>query len=196
MEDQNNPFASPLATNQPVVDPNSPDYMQPLAGRGTRLGAAIIDGIIMFVVFGGPYLWVLTRMYPAIWSPESVVTPGMTPAEAQTAIAQATQPSMAVQLVASLVGILVFIAIHGYLLATNGQTVGKRLLGIKIVRSEGGKPEFGRLIGLRYLPMWLASLIPVVGPFVTGFVDPLLIFRSSRKCLHDNIADTIVVNAE
>ena len=33
---------------------------------------------------------------------------------------------------------------------------------------------------------------------VTGaraLVDALLIFRDSRKCLHDNIADTIVVKA-
>jgi uncharacterized RDD family membrane protein YckC len=28
-----------------------------------------------------------------------------------------------------------------------------------------------------------------------GLIDSLLIFRESRRCLHDNIADTIVVKA-
>jgi hypothetical protein len=39
----------------------------------------------------------------------------------------------------------------------------------------------------------LAS-IPVIGT-IYGLLDVLLIFRASRRCLHDNIADTIVVTA-
>ena len=38
-----------------------------------------------------------------------------------------------------------------------------------------------------------AQLIPVVGMFIP-FVDALLIFRSSNQCLHDQIADTIVID--
>jgi hypothetical protein len=36
-------------------------------------------------------------------------------------------------------------------------------------------------------------MIPV--SYIYPLIDVLLIFRSSRKCLHDSIADTIVVKA-
>ena len=38
------------------------------------------------------------------------------------------------------------------------------------------------------------TFVPIVGAFY-ALVDCLLIFRESRRCLHDNIADTIVVTA-
>jgi uncharacterized RDD family membrane protein YckC len=62
------------------------------------------------------------------------------------------------------------------------------------VRSDGSPASFGRIVGLRYLPTSLITLIPVVGMFY-ALLDCLLIFRRSRRCLHDNIADTIVVTA-
>ena len=40
---------------------------------------------------------------------------------------------------------------------------------------------------------WVIASVPLVGSLY-ALVDALLIFRSSRKCLHDTIADTIVVN--
>ena len=75
-----------------------------------------------------------------------------------------------------------------------GQTVGKRALGIRIVRSDGGRATLGRIFALRYLPVTLLGAIPYVGPLI-GLVDVLLIFRDSRQCMHDQIADTIVVKA-
>ena len=42
--------------------------------------------------------------------------------------------------------------------------------------------------------MWAISIIPVIGSLV-GLIDALLIFRDNRRCLHDNIADTMVVVA-
>ena len=40
----------------------------------------------------------------------------------------------------------------------------------------------------------MIALVPLVG-WMYGLLDVLMIFRDSRKCLHDNIADTIVVKA-
>jgi uncharacterized RDD family membrane protein YckC len=80
------------------------------------------------------------------------------------------------------------------LLVRHGQTVGKRVLGMRILRSDGTRCSPGRIIGLRYGVGFLLTVIPVVGSLY-ALLDALLIFRGSRKCLHDNIADTIVVNA-
>jgi len=95
--------------------------------------------------------------------------------------------------VSLVVNIVLFLLIQGYLLATSGQTIGKKLLGLRIVRSNGERGDAGRVIGLRYLICVLAS-IPVVG-WIFVLIDALMIFRDSRKCLHDNVADTIVVRA-
>ena len=53
---------------------------------------------------------------------------------------------------------------------------------------------FARIAGGLIHILLVIALIPVVG-WLYGLVDALMIFRDSRKCLHDNIADTIVVKA-
>ena len=66
-----------------------------------------------------------------------------------------------------------------YLLtAISGLTVGKRLLGLRVIRTNGGRPGFG----------W-ALLRTVLLLFV---VPPLLSDRDLRG-LHDRASDTIVV---
>ncbi|HTU75883.1 MAG TPA: RDD family protein [Trebonia sp.] len=66
-----------------------------------------------------------------------------------------------------------------YLLtAVSGLTIGKRLLGIRVIRTDGGRPGFA----------W-AALRTVLLFFV---VPPLLSDRDLRG-LHDRAADTIVV---
>ena len=80
---------------------------------------------------------------------------------------------------------------QGYLLIRWGQTLGKRLVKIRIVREEdGGLPGFGRVIGVRVivngiLAVWMAYAL----------IDVLFIFGNSRRCIHDRIAGTKVVNA-
>jgi hypothetical protein len=39
----------------------------------------------------------------------------------------------------------------------------------------------------------LIGMIPYVG-WIFSLADPLFIFGESRRCLHDMLADTIVVN--
>jgi uncharacterized RDD family membrane protein YckC len=164
-----NRFAPPLAHVEDVA-PSGPGT---LAGRGTRLAATLLDAVIAGVAF-----WLLSLVTPInIFSP--------------TAGATSLSRLLLINLV---VGFGLFLVIHGYLLATRGQTVGKALLKVRIVRSDGSPASFGRIVGLRYLPTSLITLIPVVGMFY-ALLDCLLIFRRSRRCLHDNIADTIVVTA-
>jgi uncharacterized RDD family membrane protein YckC len=89
---------------------------------------------------------------------------------------------------------LVILVITCVLVARNGQTIGKRLIGIKVVRSNGEKASFWRIFLLRNVVNAIPSLIPFVG-YVYGLVDTLFIFTESRQCLHDKIADTVVVKA-
>jgi len=78
------------------------------------------------------------------------------------------------------------------LVSKHGQTLGKRFLGIKIVMKDtlenGG---FTVNVLKRGLLNGLLSLIP--GYFL---VDSLFIFREDRRCIHDLIAGTCVIEAE
>ena len=58
-------------------------------------------------------------------------------------------------------------------------------------RSTG---SFARIFLLRNVINGLPNLLPYVG-WLYQLVDPLLIYQESRQCLHDKIADTIVVRA-
>jgi uncharacterized RDD family membrane protein YckC len=89
---------------------------------------------------------------------------------------------------------LILLAITIVLVARNGQTIGKRLIGIKVVRSNGEKAGFWRIFLLRNVVNAIPSLIPFVG-YAYVLTDHLFIFGESRQCLHDKIADTVVVKA-
>jgi len=163
-----NRFAPPMAYVEDVVE-SGPGV---LASRGSRLGAAVIDVLIAMVAFG----------LVAWLTPINIFKP------------QAGAGMWLMLLENTLLGFVLFLAIHGYLIADRGQTVGKMLTKIRIVRSDGSKASFGRIVGMRYLPTSLLASIPFVGGLY-GLVDTLMIFRASRRCLHDVIADTIVVTA-
>ena len=160
-------FAPPQAR----VDDVEPatDGLQ-LATRGNRLAAAMLD-----VLIGAGLLWVVSKATP--FNPWGDAAAGM----------------WSLQVLGPLSGLGIFVLVHGWLLVTRGQTVGKVLMKIRIVRSDGARVSPGRL-GLRYGIGWLVSVVPALGQ-AWGLVDALLIFRASRRCLHDLIADTIVVRA-
>ena len=95
----------------------------------------------------------------------------------------------------SLVGMIVFLLLHGYLLHNYGQTIGKRLVGTRIVSATDNQiVPLGKIFALRFVPMQLISIVPVVGTIIP-LIDVLFIFRDDRRCLHDLIAGTKVIKA-
>ncbi len=146
---------------------------QALAGRGLRLGGAIIDAIAVAII-NVPFMFVF-GFYDDVFDGQLM--------------------DFDRQLIAFALGVVIFLAVHGYLLFHRGQTVGKALLGMKIVDAYGRKPEFGKLILMRYLILGAVAQVPGVGSLIVllGF---LLIFGDSRRCLHDYLASTRVVKAD
>jgi uncharacterized RDD family membrane protein YckC len=142
-----------------------------LAGRGIRLGGAIIDTVILMALF-----WLISLVTPL-----NIFSPAMATAGFFT--------KLAIQ-AGSLV---LFAAVHGYLLATRGQTIGKMLLGMRIVRADGSPASLGRILGLRYGVGYAVAATHIAVLMIYSLADCLMIFRANRRCLHDVIADTIVV---
>jgi uncharacterized RDD family membrane protein YckC len=166
--DNDGRFAPPRAAVDDV--PEAIDGLV-LATRGSRLGAAIIDVIVAIALAG-----VATLL--SVWRPWSNPNPDM----------------WRFEFINATWGFAVFLLAHGYLLAKHGQTIGKRIVGIRIVRPDGSAASFARLAGVRYGLLSLLNVVPLIG-MVFGLVDSLCIFRASRRCLHDDIADTLVIKA-
>jgi uncharacterized RDD family membrane protein YckC len=62
----------------------------------------------------------------------------------------------------------------------------------QIVSDEGKLLPLPTMILWRYLPLMIISQVPFVGAIV-GLANVLAIFRASRKCFHDDIAGTKVI---
>jgi uncharacterized RDD family membrane protein YckC len=141
-----------------------------LAGRGARLGAVLLDCLIAFVV----------------------VLPGLVVGVA------GSEDNDTTKIIAGLlcgVGILVLAIIQIYLLTTRGQTVGKKIVGVKIVKyADSSSPGFVHACLLRAIVPAVISSVPIVGPMFS-LVDICFIFSEERRCIHDLIAGTKVVNA-
>lgn len=165
-----NPYAPPRAAVLDIVDPNAQFV---LADRGTRLGAAILDGLVMLPIY-----------LPLVFS---LALGG----NGQGRLDETTGPAFALAgLVLMFVGFIVWTWFTILYVSRNGQTIAKKFLGIKVVRSDGSPATLGRIFLLRNVVNALLGIIPLY-----GLIDHLCIFGDSRQCLHDRIADTMVVKA-
>ncbi len=169
-----NAYAPPKAA---VADVYQGDD-QILAGRGARLGAAILDWIIPMCVVYAPM----------------IITGAMS-----AAIRTATNSGNPLEFYGVFLtgggflgGVLWlgWIVITIYLVAKNSQTIGKKLVNIKVVRSDGSHCSLARIFWLRNVVNTLLLILPFY-----FLIDLLFIFGERKQCLHDKIADTIVINA-
>ncbi|HEY5851228.1 MAG TPA: RDD family protein, partial [Lysobacter sp.] len=165
-----NPYTAPTAQVQPTAAERFDDE-QVTAGRLPRLMAALVDGGISLVI-----------AVPAII--------GAMRYDATRGVGELGGSLILL----SLVGYLALFIYTLILLAREGQTIGKRAIGIRIVRTDGERVGLGRLFWLRYFVPGLIGAVPYIG-WIFSLANIPWIFGEQRRCLHDHIADTMVVNA-
>jgi uncharacterized RDD family membrane protein YckC len=164
-----NPYEAP--TSFAEQKPTSGGQTE-LASRLSRLGARIVD-IIISLVISIPVMFSTGYLQRA--------------AQQQVGIGEMAMYGAG--------GFVAFLLLHGYFLATRGQTIGKMLVGVRIVDYDTGQLlSLVKLVGLRDLPIAIVAMIPCIGGIV-ALVDILMIFGNEQRCLHDLIARTKVVNA-
>jgi uncharacterized RDD family membrane protein YckC len=158
---------TPGAPFSPILRPIDPN----LAGRGSRLMAFLIDGFIFTLccVPGGIMLWM-----------------------------GAADDNDTLQIIGGIVIGLLFLALLAlqiFLLSTRGQTIGKKMMSVKIVKyADGSNPGFVHACLLRLIVPGFINGIPIIG-YLFPIVDSCFIFGEERRCIHDLIASTKVVNA-
>lgn len=160
-----NPYRAPSAAVADIAGNGEPE----LAGIGHRFGAATIDGILvlLFMVAAG----YATGMFDSPLSGGS---------------------ALVLHVAIALAGLAFFALTQSYFLKKSGQTIGKKIVGIRIVDLEDRLPSLGALLIRRYGFMFLVYAVPIFGG-VLFIIDDLFIFKRDRRCLHDLVAKTKVV---
>jgi uncharacterized RDD family membrane protein YckC len=206
---QERPTAQVFSTGRPqdsAVDVVNP----PLAPRLYRVGAALCDGLVALVCAlpglgcllaagapGGPL--VMVASFLTLGSAVPVL--GLLSARDVMNWLHAMVDLEMVSREMERVGIALFLfcllalAIYQiYLLASRGQTIGKRLMGVRIVNAtDNGNPGFVRAVLLRlWVPYFIGGIFIIGGCFFWADIVSLA-FWKDRRSLRDRIAATKVV---
>lgn len=165
-----NPYAPP----QTGIAATRPSSTLELASLGDRLAAAIFDVVAAM-------LCVIPMIVGGVMSGQTDTSPS----------------PLALGLIGGSFLLIIGLTIYNLvLLATRGQTIGKKLKGIRIVTfPDGANPGGVKTILLRGFVNGLLSGVPYLGT-VYALVDICFIFREDRRCIHDLIADTQVVKGQ
>ncbi|MFM2600205.1 RDD family protein [Vibrio fortis] len=168
--------AKSLETNEPESLENLSSTFENvpevrLASRWLRFWAVFIDVLIAMVAVIPIYLY--TDYYQKLFETGTVDTSAL--------------------IVVTAYSWLVFLLLNGYLLHKKGQTIGKNVMEIAIVDMKGQQLGLLNILGKRILPMTFVLYVPLIGQFI-ALLNYLFALRKNRRCLHDLIAGTQVVN--
>jgi uncharacterized RDD family membrane protein YckC len=158
--DMGNPYQAPAAYGY-----TAPQYRDRLASRGKRFVGALVDSL--FLMLGAAPGFVLV-----------------------IATADGNEELSMLAVAAMLGGMLIVGIVNWVMITNSGQSIGKRLLGMQIIKIDTGElPGFVHGVLLR---SWVPALINQACNLF-GLIDALWIFGEERRCLHDLIAQTVVI---
>ena len=157
-----NPYASPEAVSAPRQTTTASEV---IAGRSARLAAVMID-----------YVCALLVTLPVLSS--------------AILVAASEQSSLGgLGITATFAGLFVLGIVQASYLVREGQTIGKKLMKIRIVDHVDGEiPHWSRVLGMRYVLNTALRQIPLY-----ALVDVMFIFGAEQRCVHDYIAGTKVI---
>jgi uncharacterized RDD family membrane protein YckC len=87
--------------------------------------------------------------------------------------------------ISTLIGLALGAAYEAYFLSAHGATPGKMVLGLRVIRADGG-PITPMLALGRHFAMWISAFILMIGYIMAAF-DP------EKRALHDRICETRVI---
>ncbi len=144
-----------------------------LAEPVARLRAKFIDGMILVAVIVMGVFVVLLSAAAGEWGAGIGIVEGV--------------------LISSVILALVSVLYDPAMIAIRGQTIGKMVTGIRVVRLDDGElPSWGRSFGRWVLPGVLLA-IPGIGFVPVVICWASLTWDPSRRGWHDKVAGTVVV---
>ena len=160
-----NPYEAPQAALRATAKSRANDGA--LASRSARLAAVMIDSLCLMA---------LTLPLVVVLAIVSEVNGG---GEAAAGLA----------VLVSLAGLFGLLSYQVTILVRDGQTIGKKVMKIRIVDYTGGDiPSWKQILLMRYVVNGLLKQIPFY-----ALADALLIFGDEKRCIHDHLAGTKVI---
>jgi uncharacterized RDD family membrane protein YckC len=150
-----------------------------LASPGTRIAAVLLDGLMYAVIIGGGFG--IGTAILAFFGGEVDAEPS---AGAFLAFNIVTWGCIAVAYLINIV-----------LISKSGQSVGKKMLKIKMVNSQTGvTASFSDGWFTRSVVFGFLAGLPLIGIFI-AITDIVFLFKEGHETLHDKLAKTMVVQA-
>ncbi|CAM3222457.1 RDD family protein [Stackebrandtia soli] len=190
--------------SEPVVPPLRPGMLSPaqidklMAGRapanpGLRLAARLIDIVIVLLLNLVVNGWFLYQYFQEVMP---AVRRVMSDPEADPMSMELPDRAYDLQFLIMFIGILVWFGYEVPATVATGQTLGKRLMGVKVAPLIGDKLRWSAVIS-----RWSLLMMPVICfPFgvILSIIDGLwcVTDRPFRQCLHDKSAFTMVITTE
>lgn len=165
-----------------------------LAGRGQRLAASLLDNLLVGIlgIFLGFIIFIIL-----LFVDSNIIAVASNIAE-ELLFTNSLSP----QIVFNIFFHLYFYSIailYLYIVFTNGQTWGKKLLKIKVMNQDGSVCTRQHYIYKRTMPLlllasiaWILNVLYILISIII-YLNILMIFRKTRRCWHDDFAKTMVV---
>lgn len=77
----------------------------------------------------------------------------------------------------------------------NGQSVGKRIMKVRVVTLDGQLPGVWRVLILRNVAPWVLGVVPLIG-VIFRIANIAALFSDGNRALHDRFAGTKVMKVE
>ncbi|MER5882843.1 RDD family protein [Streptomyces sp. NPDC001941] len=154
--------------------------MPPLAESGKRILARIIDWVIIAIplaVIGIPF-----KVYDRVTDDNGDITDALT-------------SSSGGQWIWQLISIVAYIAYDTVMTSKNGQTVGKKLMGLRTAMLNDGSTPPTNAALIRAVVLWLPALICCACLWPLLLLILILVDKPYKQGLHDKAAKTVVVSA-
>ncbi len=177
--------------------PRTPDG-QPLASYFQRVGAFLIDGLVLFVILLVPGAWLIYTGMQPFWDEFWRAVQANDPA-ALDAINPAQHVNYGYFFALAVLGVIVQFAYSVFFLSRNGATPGKAAIGISVrLRDRPGALSVGTAARRSSLQAVVGLLgnVPLIGVVfsLVGLLDLLWpAWDDKRQALHDKLAGTNVV---
>lgn len=168
-----NPYQSPTTTTAVPLG-YAPVETHRLASRGTRFIGRLVDSLIygVAVIPGFVIAIVFAHDRPR-----------------QQGGGDDFVSAMGILLIVG--GLLAVVIINCVMIMQSGQSIAKKMFGMRIERLDGSPPGFVYGVLLR---SWLPWFIGVFFGALWAFADSVAIFSRERRCIHDHLAGTRVVD--
>ena len=190
MNDLNNVYQS----TQVDYEDDGGEEME-LTSPGKRIAAYLINYVINLVA-AVPFIIGIYQAYSGYILAASSGASDVTPEISGTSLGMMGLGSVLM---------LAYYVVQAVLMSKTGQSLGKRIMKIKVVNEDGDNPGFVGVVALREIVpniiLMVVGMIPLLGPIAQlGFwiacLVMLFLVDRDRRTLQDMIAKTYVVDAE